>query len=547
MRYAEIPARVIALAKAQAASVFASAHAGLGTRASQQILAAARLHGAPGNVPVIATGERFHIDTALTVNAALGMAQDYDDYLFMGHTGHSAVWVAHLLGSALGASGEEILAAQVAANEIGGRMGAACVIGPQNGQLWSHIHLAGTVAAAGRLYKLTPEQMAHAFGIAYAQPVYGLFPGFMGPGAKLLTASTPILIGLHAAQYAKAGLTGNLEIFEDPKGFLRHFAYRAMPRMLSGFGSAWLTETLAVKPYPGCAYIDTTIDAILELRGKIAAARGAFEPSEIQSVKVEASMLTTEMNRLSHEHLDEANLTPININFNIPINAAIAMLAGDLGSRELTEGYLEANQTAIVALSHKVTLEHDWNATLELLNDMDGSLGVQRFFAGFTRDDVRYIRSKLKRDLGHSGFDLQWAELGKVLRSVAVEQRDIAKKLVFGNLRRLWKRGPVSRESLTLQGVDFSRVTLPFQSRVTITLADGAVFSAVHKLPRGSAAKGDLQTVSREKLERELAFTHPGVQVGLAWDALVNFETLGVEAALAAVTAPVAATSAIPE
>jgi 2-methylcitrate dehydratase PrpD len=546
LRYADIPVRVVALAKAQAASVFASAHAGARTAESGRVLAALRAHAPAGDAPVIATGERMHLDWALAANGALGMAQDYDDYLFMGHTGHSAVWAAYLVGAAVGASGEEVVAAQVAANEIAGRLGAACVLGPQNGQLWTHIHLAGAVVAAGKLYKLTAGQMANALGIAYAQPNYGLFPGFMGPGSKLLTSVTPLQTGLMAARYAQAGLTGDTSIWEDDQGFLRHFAYKPMTSMLSGYGSAWLTETLAIKPYPGCAYIDTTIDCTLDLRRELA---GDFDLARLDEVLVEASLLTMEMNRLSNRHLDEARLTPVNINFNIPINTAIALLYGGLGAEHLTEGFLDAHRDEILAAARKVRLVHDWDATFEMLNDLDGSLGAALFFGGMTRSDLAYIRLRAKRD-GHANLEPSRRELGDLVRALAGRNGGLVRKYLggglrswIGGLRRGENRGEgggnrgegAAPTGLSLAGVDFAKVRLPFRSRVTFKLSDGGERTTQRSIPRGAAAAGDLEAVAKTKLETELGHRCADCIPG-AWDALQKIETIGPQGVLAAMT-----------
>jgi hypothetical protein len=54
-------------------------------------------------------------------SAAASIAHDWDDYLFMGHTGHSAVPAA----AAFASDPERALVAQVAANEVAGCLGAA--------------------------------------------------------------------------------------------------------------------------------------------------------------------------------------------------------------------------------------------------------------------------------------------------------------------------------------------------------------------------------------------------------------------------------------
>src|SRR6185295_12177540 len=88
-----IPARVRARTRMQVLSVLASAHAALHARAARAVLRAVGRWGERGDLPIVASGERASLRSALLGNAACGMALDYDDYLFMGHTGHSAVWV----------------------------------------------------------------------------------------------------------------------------------------------------------------------------------------------------------------------------------------------------------------------------------------------------------------------------------------------------------------------------------------------------------------------------------------------------------------------
>src|SRR3954453_19695056 len=71
----------------------------------------------------------------------------------MGHTGHSAVWASQ----AEDASEDEVLRAQIAANEVSGRLGAALFLRPHNGQFWSTLHCPGAALAGGPLRRLGPE------------------------------------------------------------------------------------------------------------------------------------------------------------------------------------------------------------------------------------------------------------------------------------------------------------------------------------------------------------------------------------------------------
>src|SRR5207248_6008661 len=191
---------------------------------------------------------------AAYVNAAASIAHDWDDYLYMGHTGHSAVWAARAVADVTGAEHEDVLAAQIAANEIAARLGAALFIGPHNGQFWSSIHCAGAAAAAGRVRGLDADRIAQAIAIALYQPPFGLWPGFMGPDTKLLTAAEPVAQGIRAAMLAASGFTGPLDVIDDRRGLLAHFSYAPRRSMLGGLGEPWPTGTRAYKQFPRRAY-----------------------------------------------------------------------------------------------------------------------------------------------------------------------------------------------------------------------------------------------------------------------------------------------------
>jgi len=119
LRASDVPPRVAARARLQRASILAAGEAG---REAARPFAA--VHASDGPL-----GEVF-------AGAAASIAHDWDDYLFMGHTGHSSVLVARAFA---GDDPERAFCAQVAGNEVAGRLGAALFLGPHNGQFWSSI------------------------------------------------------------------------------------------------------------------------------------------------------------------------------------------------------------------------------------------------------------------------------------------------------------------------------------------------------------------------------------------------------------------------
>src|SRR3954469_3520373 len=227
-------------------------------------------------------------------SAAASMAHDWDDYLYMGHTGHSAVPTAQAFSD----DPARALLAQVAANEVAGRLGLALFVGPHNGQFWASIHCAGAAVAAGVALGLDGERLAHALAIALYEPPYGLWPGFMGPSSKLLTAAEPAVQGARAALLAAEGVDGALDVIEDDRGLLTHLAFVRRPAAFGGLGDVWLTDTLAFKPRPGCAYLQAAVDAAL--RADVAA-------SDVREIEVSAGYLTLAMESLG----SRAELTPV--------------------------------------------------------------------------------------------------------------------------------------------------------------------------------------------------------------------------------------------
>src|SRR4051794_23356508 len=340
----DLPPNVVERARLQETSILAGARAG--ERDAAPFAAVA---------PDGPAGEVYR-------GAAASIAHDWDDYLYMGHTGHSAVWAARALA---GDDAERALAAQVAGNELAGRLGAALFLGPHNGRFWASIHCAGAAVAAGVALGLDAGTLAHALAIALYQPPYGLMPGFMGPPTKLLTAAEPAAAGVRAALLAADGVTGALDVVEARDGLLRHFAYAPRPGMLGALGRVWLTDTLAFKSRPGCAYVQAAIDGAL---------RTGAAAHDVERVTVEAGLLTVAMEREGAR----AGLTPVGVNFSVARSVAVALLAGRLTPDELAPAWLEQHAEEIEDLAGRVRVRHDWALTLKGARgvvDAGGSMG----------------------------------------------------------------------------------------------------------------------------------------------------------------------------
>src|SRR5207248_2340381 len=140
LRFEDIPERVHAKSKAQILSVLGAIHAGRHLEGAVSANEIVRTWGSGQEATVFMTGERLPRHNAIFTNAIASVSFDFDDYVCFGHTGHSAVCASFAYGELEGASGRDVLAAIAVANEVGGRLGGALLLGPHNGQMWSYIH-----------------------------------------------------------------------------------------------------------------------------------------------------------------------------------------------------------------------------------------------------------------------------------------------------------------------------------------------------------------------------------------------------------------------
>ncbi len=390
--FEDLPRRVLEECKSQILSVIASVHAGHFSEPGRVVSRTAKEWAGAKDATLIPSGERASLHDAIFGNVALSMALDYDDYLFAAHTGHSAVLTTLAVAEKLGKGGKDFLVAQTLANEVGGRAGAAALLGPLNGQMCSYVHpLCGAVITS-KLMGLEKEQVLSAIGIALLQPPRTLSPAFFGSDAKTVLASMTAPIGVLAAELAANGLRGHPEILEHPEGFVRVFSPTPLMGAFEGLGKTWLTDTLCYKVYPGCAYIDSVIDCVLTL-----ARQYNVDAKKVRAVHVAVSPLTLGMEALAAPFRTGATTSPITLNFSVGYNVAAALMDRELGPRQFTRDRIK--DPAVWALAEKVHLSEDAvmaqrmrdRALLKTVNTPEG----ERYELNFAATELAGFRMSL--------------------------------------------------------------------------------------------------------------------------------------------------------
>ena len=312
LRLADIPEDVRQLAVAQAMSA-------AGARA------ASRRH--PVSVRLVGAIDGPGWAQRAASDALLSMALDFDETAFAGHLGHAVAAVAMRAAAEVGADGERVVVAMVAASEVAARLTASVTLGRARGQMASHTHAAATVVAAGVVFQLTAAEMTNALSLALAQPRSVLLPAFMASDAKFWVAATAILDAAAAMNLAQRGGKGMSSVLEAHGGVFEALADIPLPQAFDHYGARWHLRSLSIKAVPGCAYLGAAIEA--------AAGLGPIDLAEVDSVSVAGSIFTIGMESESAPYIaGPASPLPA-LAFSTGYNVAAALATGGLNVADL--------------------------------------------------------------------------------------------------------------------------------------------------------------------------------------------------------------------
>jgi 2-methylcitrate dehydratase PrpD len=270
LRFDAIPAAVVARTQDLLLDWIGSTLAGKGARPVESIARFMLAQGpSDGPCEVLIHRRGSSPLLAAAINAAASHVAEQDD-VHNGSVFHPAAVVfppALALAQALQRSGRELLTAAVAGYEVGIRVGE--FLGRSHYKVFHTTGTAGTLAAAaasGHLLRLTPEQMAHAFGSAGTQAA-GLWE-FLREAAdsKQLHTAHAAAAGLTAAHLAADGFTGASRILEGARGMAAGMSSDADPtRLTDRLGSRWATAETSFKFHASCRHTHPAADALLQL------------------------------------------------------------------------------------------------------------------------------------------------------------------------------------------------------------------------------------------------------------------------------------------
>ncbi|MDR1396925.1 MAG: MmgE/PrpD family protein [Desulfarculales bacterium] len=295
---------------------------------------------------------------AAFINAAAGHAFDMDDDHRRGTLHCSVVVFPAVLAMAerYGASGKEVITAYALGSELMIRLGAAFL-----GQTYYQgFHPTGTVGGggaaigAGKIIGLPAKKLEMAQSLAQGMAAGLLEWKAQGSWSKRTNAGHAAMTGVLSAQLAREGYIAPTTIYEGDDGFIRAYSYKDqydLNVITDRLGSYWELEYNSIKPHACCRFSCPIVDAGLDVRRK-------YSPKieDIEDVLVKCQKYTMKVLTVPRE-LKYNPKTEVDLQFNLPYAAAVALAKGQAMTTEFTE---EAAQDPVVhALMQKVRGEED--------------------------------------------------------------------------------------------------------------------------------------------------------------------------------------------
>jgi 2-methylcitrate dehydratase PrpD len=306
---------------------------------------------------VLGFGGKAPAPWAAFVNGSLGHMLDYDDMGENGHPGIVTIPVALAVAERLGGvSGREFITAIAAGTDVMTRLTRAITVPDWTlTEGWFATQLFGYIAGAvtaGRLLRLTEEQMENAMGIGFNQMsgtrqmaagaathMRSMQAGFSGQGAVM------------AADLAGRGVIGCKDVVEGPFGIFKVYIRGNAPdwdAIVGGLGSHFpLLDEHGFKVWPACAYTRPTNAATLHLRQK-----HGLKPDDIESITIVGGTGGTQQ-LCEPLALKRRPRVSIDGKFSIPFTTAVMMEKGNVTLRDYTDEGLR--DPRVLAMADRVT------------------------------------------------------------------------------------------------------------------------------------------------------------------------------------------------
>jgi 2-methylcitrate dehydratase len=269
----EIPQAAIDRAKLLLLDSIGCAFAALAEETARATVAVVEASGGSPQCTIIARAQRTSAPNAVLANGMLVRSLDFNDYV-NAQAGHPSdnIPVALAAGEVSGATGRDVIAAIVLGYEIFGRAKELM----ERDSPWDGVTASGLVAPAmaGRLMGLQAEPLAHAIALSTARAATSTAVRFGGlSAAKSIANALVAQNGMQAVLLAAQGITGPLDLFENPRGMRAVFCKGDPMAVLTAPLQAEGTIMAAnVKAFPCLATGQSVVAAGIEMHRRLGGA-----------------------------------------------------------------------------------------------------------------------------------------------------------------------------------------------------------------------------------------------------------------------------------
>jgi 2-methylcitrate dehydratase PrpD len=391
LRLGDVPEDVRERAKACIADTLACSVYGSRFPWSSATAAYARRYGGLGPCTVFGVaGHGVAAPDAALANGASAHAFEQDSLRFPGagvHPGATLVPTIVAACQETGASGETALRASVAACEVLFRIGAATHHSSE--KLGFHAPGLtgpyGAAVAAGVVYGLDAERLAHALGIAgsLSAGLLAFTKAEQGAMVKRLHMGRACEAGILAARLAAENYTGPETILEGEFGFLQAYCREGEPALLTaGLGLEWETRNVCMKRYPCHVTAQPAVQALRGMMGE----RG-FEADDVASLSLRMSR------KVASHHDIRAPGDVMTAQYSVPFCVALALHRDPEDPRSFDSSALAdpgINRVCrLIELAAADDLPTAWSARIEVaLRDGRRFSALARSFKGMPEDPL---------------------------------------------------------------------------------------------------------------------------------------------------------------
>jgi 2-methylcitrate dehydratase PrpD len=417
LRLGDVPPAVVQRAKVCIADTVACCVYGAQLPWSRMVADHARRYGRGGPCSLFGSDARLQAPSAALANGTAAHAFEQDSLRFPGAGVHPGASLVPALAAACqdrGADGATALRAFIAGCEVLFRIGAASHHSSE--PLGFHAPgltgVYGAAVAAGVVYGLDAERLAHAMGIAGSMSagLLAFTKARDGAMVKRLHIGRACEAGILAARLAQSGFTGPETILDGRYGHLDVYCRDGDSALFTrGLGSEWETMKICLKRYACHVTAQAPVQAL----------RGLMQAHGVTAAQVAGIELQCSEKACSHHDIR----TPADLmqaQYSLPFCLALALHRDPLDPSSFDDAALKdagiAGMCSRVVLRAAGGLPSPWSARLTVALHDGRRLATEAFsFKGMPDDP-------LSADEEHERFLLLCRSLGRP-RAEALHER----------------------------------------------------------------------------------------------------------------------------